>query len=186
VDFLNKITKPNEGEVPQYFVRDSHPAIIEPELFDLVQYEFQRRAASGQNSMSAHPFSCKIFCGDCNGLYGPRVWHSTSQYRRHRTVWQCNDKYKGGDICRAPHVTEEQVEAAFLEAFNQRIIRRAEIFANYEALLAALTDTTDIDAEAAALTSECEVVMELTRKANRNSMILTVIEKPPSAITESL
>jgi len=32
-------------------------------------------------------------------------------------------------------------------------------------MLAVLTNTTDIDAEAVALTSECEVVMELTRKA---------------------
>lgn len=30
VDFLTKKTKINEGEVPQYYVEDSHPAIIEP------------------------------------------------------------------------------------------------------------------------------------------------------------
>ena len=30
VDFLTKKTKVNEGEVPQYYVEDSHPAIIEP------------------------------------------------------------------------------------------------------------------------------------------------------------
>ncbi len=28
VDFLTKKTKPNEGEVPQYYVENSHPAII--------------------------------------------------------------------------------------------------------------------------------------------------------------
>jgi len=163
-DFLTKSQKVNEGEVPQWFVENSHPAIIEQDFFDLVQYEFQRRAATGQNSMSAHPFSCKIFCGDCGAMYGSKVWHSNDP-RRRRTVWQCNDKYKGEDICRAPHVTEEQVEAAFLEAFNQRITNKAEIFAAYDEMLAVLTDTTDIDAETAALTSECEVVMELTRKA---------------------
>ena len=41
VDFLTKKTKINEGEVPQYYVENNHPAIIEPELFDLVQTEIQ-------------------------------------------------------------------------------------------------------------------------------------------------
>jgi DNA invertase Pin-like site-specific DNA recombinase len=36
VDFLTKKSKLNEGEVPQYYVANSHPAIIEPEIFDLV------------------------------------------------------------------------------------------------------------------------------------------------------
>ena len=89
----------------------------------------------------------------------------SSDPRRRRTVWQCNEKYGKDEICRAPHLTEEQVEAAFLEAFNQRITNRAEIFAAYDEVLAALTDTAALDAEAAALTEECEVVMELTHKA---------------------
>lgn len=37
VDFLQKKTKINEGEVPQYYVENSHPAIIEPEEWDRVQ-----------------------------------------------------------------------------------------------------------------------------------------------------
>ena len=39
VDFLSKKTKENEGEVPQYYVENSHPAIIEPEEWELVQIE---------------------------------------------------------------------------------------------------------------------------------------------------
>lgn len=31
VDFLSKKKKANEGEVPQYYVENSHPAIIVPE-----------------------------------------------------------------------------------------------------------------------------------------------------------
>ena len=44
VDFLTKKTKVNEGEVPQYYVVGNHEAIIEPETFDKVQRELQRRA----------------------------------------------------------------------------------------------------------------------------------------------
>ncbi len=37
VDFLTKKKKINEGEIPQYYVENSHPAIITTEVFDLVQ-----------------------------------------------------------------------------------------------------------------------------------------------------
>ena len=37
VDFLTKKQKVNEGEIPQYYVEGDHEAIIEPEVFDLVQ-----------------------------------------------------------------------------------------------------------------------------------------------------
>ncbi len=36
-NFLTKKMKVNEGEVPQYYVENSHPAIVEPEVFDLVR-----------------------------------------------------------------------------------------------------------------------------------------------------
>ena len=163
-DFLNKTQKINEGEVPQWYVQNSHPAIIDQDFFDLVQYELQRRAASGQNTVSAHPFSGKIFCGECGAMYGSKVW-SSNEPRLRRTVWQCNEKYKGGPICRAPHLTDEQIVAAFLAAFNQRLENRDVIFAAYDEALIELTDTTTLDAEAAALTNECEVVTALIRKS---------------------
>ena len=42
IDFLTKTTKVNEGEVPQYYVQNSHPAIIEPDEFGAVQIEIER------------------------------------------------------------------------------------------------------------------------------------------------
>ena len=45
VDFLTKKTKVNEGEVPQYYVEESHPAIIPPEEFELVQAEMAAELA---------------------------------------------------------------------------------------------------------------------------------------------
>jgi len=44
IDFLTKARRQNFGEIPQYFVENSHPAIIEPVFFELVQHELQRRA----------------------------------------------------------------------------------------------------------------------------------------------
>ena len=36
-DFLTKKVVKNTGQVPSYFVEQSHPAIIAPETFELVQ-----------------------------------------------------------------------------------------------------------------------------------------------------
>ena len=49
VDFLQKKMKVNEGEVPQYYVENSHEAIIDPLLFDRVQEEMARRKALGRS-----------------------------------------------------------------------------------------------------------------------------------------
>jgi len=70
VDFLAKRQKVNKGEVQMYMVTDSHPAIIEPEIWDLAQVEMKHRKSIGRWSSSAHPFSGKIFCGDSNHLFG--------------------------------------------------------------------------------------------------------------------
>jgi hypothetical protein len=97
VDFLTKKTKVNEGEVPQYYVENSHPAIIAPEVFDLVQSESKNENAR-TSSKRIGCFSGKIICGECGGLYGSKVWHSNSKYRR--AVWQCNNKFKNGTYCK--------------------------------------------------------------------------------------
>ena len=49
VDFLTKKMKPNQGEVPKYYVENSHPAIIEPTAFDEVQAELARRRQAKYN-----------------------------------------------------------------------------------------------------------------------------------------
>ena len=41
VDFLTKKQKVNEGEVPQYYVEDNHPAIIDPLEFDMGKQKLQ-------------------------------------------------------------------------------------------------------------------------------------------------
>ena len=103
VDFLTKKTKVNEGEVPQYYVEDSHPAIIEPWEWEQVQTELERRKNSRNRHRQTSPFSGKIHCADCGGIFGAKTWHSTDRYRR--VIWQCNGKFKGEHKCKTPHLT---------------------------------------------------------------------------------
>ena len=143
VDFLTKKKKVNEGEIQQYYIEESHPAIIPPETFDLVQIEFQKR--KGQRKSTAGVFASKIICGDCGSFYGSKVWHSTSKYRR--TIWQCNQKFKNKEKCSTPHLTEEQLKQAFVEVFNSTIENRDELISTINELVCTLTDTSKIDAQ---------------------------------------
>ncbi|MEG1779648.1 MAG: recombinase family protein, partial [Oscillospiraceae bacterium] len=127
-DFLEKKMKTNEGELPQYYVENSHPAIVSKEVFDLVQLEFSKR--KGIRKSTAGCFSGKVICGDCGGYYGSKVWHSTSKYRR--IIYQCNRKFKNDKKCFTPHLTENMLNVAFVEVFNRMITDRDEIISTLE------------------------------------------------------
>lgn len=50
VDPITKKRKLNRGELPQYFVENTHEAIIPKETYDKVQVEMETRRAAGQLS----------------------------------------------------------------------------------------------------------------------------------------
>ena len=162
VDFLQKKMKTNEGEVPQYYVQNSHPAIIDPYEWDLVQAEIARRKELGQRYSANSVFSATIVCGDCGAFYGAKVWHSTDQYRR--TVWQCNDKFKDEHRCKTPHLAEQQIQTLFLRAFNKLHSMRESILEDSLLVQRELFDCTELDAQQTALAEEMELAAELVRR----------------------
>lgn len=143
-DFLQHKTKRNDGEVPQYYVENSHPAIIQPDEWNSVQAELERRRGLGSKYSGGTEFMSKLVCGDCGSAYGPKVWHSTDQYRK--TVWQCNGKFKGGTRCSTPTLTEDAIKSAFVRAYNSAMSDREGVVADLEAMRDALFDTASIDA----------------------------------------
>ena len=102
------------------------------------------------------------FCGECGSFYGSKVWHSTSKYRR--VILQCNAKFKNDEKCSTPHLYEDNLKQAFLEAFNSLLENKAEILQGYEAIIQFLTDTSKIDKESVKMQSEIKVVTELLQK----------------------
>ena len=161
VDFLTKKMKPNEGEVPQYYVENSHPAIITPAVFDEVQLEIERRRQC-KYTCRGDCFSSHIICGECGAFYGSKVWHSNDPYRH--TVWECNNKYKNERICTTPHLTEDEIKAAFVKAINQMVSSKAALLREYRQIIAQLTDTAVPEGELARQREEHEVVEGLLRR----------------------
>ena len=175
VDFLQKKTKVNEGEVPQYYVENSHPAIIEPEEWDRVQIELARRKASGVATCSNSPFSTKVFCGDCGSRYTPITWHSTDKYRR--IIWQCINKFHNPVKCTTTHLTAEQLEQKFLEMFAIYFADRKATIDTLRYVQKTLTDTDFIDDDIEACEREMDILTEMIRQTVMQNASATVSEE---------
>ena len=143
MDFLTKKQKVNEGEVPQYFIEDSHPPIIEPQEFELVQAEIERRKGLGKEYSGSSIFSAKIVCSCCGGFFGSKVWHSTSKYRR--VIWQCNHKFQNGEKCKTPHLYEDEIKKRFIKVCNRIAADKENFVASCRQIVEMLSDTAAID-----------------------------------------
>ena len=143
VDFLTKMQKVNEGDVPQYFIEDSHPPIIEPEEFELVQAEIARRKEIGKVYSSSNIFSTKLVCSCCGGFFGSKVWHSTSKYRR--VIWQCNHKFQNGEKCKTPHLYEDEIKKRFIEVCNRIASDKEDFLISCQQIVEILSNTAALD-----------------------------------------
>lgn len=168
VDFLTKKQKKNEGEVPQYYVENSHPAIIAPDEWEEVQREFVRRKEIGRAYSGNTLLSTRLICDECGGYFGAKVWHSNDKYRKE--IWQCNNKFKGNQNCTTPVVTEENVKERFMVAIGKMLNERDTVMENCRMIQKQLTDCAGIDEQIEALLQEIEIVVELTHRCiNENA-----------------
>lgn len=140
-DFLEHKMKKNNGELPSYYVENSHPGIIDKEEWTMVQEELKRRENFRYSYQTANPYLAKLQCEECGHFFGVKVWHSNSPHRKE--ILQCNGKYKCG--CSLPHFTEEEVNEKFVNAYNQVMNNRNELIQDTKEVIVLLTDTTEID-----------------------------------------
>lgn len=171
-DFLTKRKKINEGEVPQYYVENSHSPIISPEAFELVQEEFGRRKVAGSYTSAINCFASRIVCGDCGGFYGSKVWHSSDKY--HRTIWQCNHKYKNEEKCQTPHLDEGVIKQVFIEAFNSVLTNKSVILDSYEQIMDRLTDSIGLEKQSDKIEVDMkniEVLVENLIDKNKSTLL---------------
>ena len=141
VDFLNKKRAENTGQVPQYYVEDSHPAIIEKEMWEAVQLEMERRRNFSlkyriqklESATEYNPFAGRVICGSCGHAYGRKVWNSTDD-RLRRIVWRCNGKYvvKGEKGCESRHIDDGILYQAFVDVFNAMLENKAYFIGKWQ------------------------------------------------------
>ena len=74
-DYLSHAKKYNHGEEELVVIRDHHEAIIDRELWDIVQAELKKRdrhGTLGQGHSNRYVFSGKIKCGECGASFVSR------------------------------------------------------------------------------------------------------------------
>lgn len=91
-DPIGKHRRKNHGELPQYYVENTHEAIIDKETFDYVQAEIARRKELGpfaNKSLATCCFTGKIKCPHCglSYMHEHRTDRGTSQ-----EFWTCGSR----------------------------------------------------------------------------------------------
>ena len=115
-DYLTKKKVVNNGEVPKYYVRGNHEAIIDSESWDRVQELLNRPQVRERKRNSPHLFSGIIMCACCGGLCGEKCWHPGTPYEE--KVFQCNDKIKKKTACRFKPLHLKTLKVRVLNAYN--------------------------------------------------------------------
>ena len=143
VDFLSKKRADNNGQVPQYYVEDSHPAIIDKEMWEAVQLEMERRRNFAlqygikklEYATTSNLFAGRVICGACGQIFGRKVWNSTDE-RLRRIIWRCNGKYpaKGKKGCVSRHIDDGVLYQAFVEVFNTLVENKEYFFDKWQKL----------------------------------------------------
>lgn len=125
VDFISHTAKKNEGELPQYYVKNDHPAIIKRATWDETQVQLQIRTNSSYSCGT--PFSYKLFCGKCGSSYQRKpMYHE--YYVNTVQLWICKNRFT--DIrCDNIKLFEKQLEVAFHDAI-------IHLYSNYETIFA--------------------------------------------------
>ena len=163
VDYLEHRIETNKGHLPQYYVENSHPAIINREEWEIVQAELTRRESLGAAYSGNSIFSSKLICGDCGGFYGRKIWHSTSKYSR--SVYRCNSKYdKSHDRCQTPALSEDMIKEKFVIAYNQVMQEKERILEDINEVIKVLSDTSELDAKVIEFQNKMEVISGLVDK----------------------
>jgi len=168
IDFLSKKRVVNNGIVPQYYVKNSHEAIIPQELYLQVQEELVRRTCLYDSKGSKRVYSSKyalssiVFCGECGEIYRRVHWNNRG---KKSVVWRCLSRLEEmGTACSSDTILEADLQNAVIKAINTVIADREgfilKLSENIRIALGAEfdKDTGDIDAKLDELQNELVIL----------------------------
>ncbi len=138
-DPITKKHVKNTGQLPQYFVENTHEAIIDMKTFRYVQDEMKRRQKLGplaNKSLNITCFTRKIRCSKC-GCFFTRCtrsikikYFSTLQHTNgHYYVWDCGRHRMNTSLCETSEIPEILLkkcctEVLGLDEFDEQIFSK--------------------------------------------------------------
>ena len=112
----------NKGEAKKYYSENTHPAIINPEIFDKVQEILKDRNPKiktenfGQKNL--YPFSKKLICAQCGHFYSHKFNNTNKPWRT--AIWICTNKSTySSNACSNHNIKDEVLKEKFVEAYNE-------------------------------------------------------------------
>ena len=130
-DVLSKKRLENDGtRAPQYLVENTHPAIIEKEIFDLAQEQRERRKDGDGDDVgnsrftSKYPFSGLLVCRECGAKLRRHV--RTVGGKKKVASWGCANRIVNGRAaCDSRHVREDVLERTYFSTVR-RVLKSGE------------------------------------------------------------
>ncbi len=110
----------NRGELDQYYIESTHPAIIDRETFDRAQ-QFYRQKISQRNPLPKSSMSLKIKCGVCGGIL------RRTKTRKHTVFWRCGTYLKEAAKCPICSIRDSEIQAAFVRMYNKLKLHKGTI-----------------------------------------------------------
>lgn len=111
-DPITKGKKKNEGELPQYYVRNSHEGILDRDTQQKIKEQRKKRMEETNKKRGSYPFSRRITCSICGKHF---VHHPYNK----KYEWVCRTHLiKGRAYCARMAIPEERLEELTAEAMG--------------------------------------------------------------------
>lgn len=103
----------NKGEVDQYYVEHTHPAIIAQDVFEKAQLLMKKRAERMPVTPAKYPLSKKLFCGECGSIFSRKVSNTG------HIAWGCRKHLRQSEDCPTDRIAEQDIYTAFVRMYNK-------------------------------------------------------------------
>ena len=162
-EFMGKKYQTNYGQQTEYYLRDTHPAIISREDFAKVA-EIKKKQAAPKGELIVSPFRKKLICGKCGHSY------SSSNYLNNLS-WHCGFRNNVPAPCDNITVRDRTLHFAFRAMCDKLHTHGAKIFGTCIHELKRLHKAQDNNTDEA--TQVRKEIAELKDKKHRLSKLLT-------------
>ena len=157
-DPISKVTKINNGERPQHYIENHHPAIIDSATFGRVQEEMARRngkrkikqvgtkTEQGKYS-SKYALTELLVCGECKTPYRRCTWTVGG---KKKIVWRCINRLDyGKKLCHtSPTIEENVLQDAIMSAIMKTAKQNIEVLTTLKTHIAMGLEISDTEDEA--------------------------------------
>lgn len=196
-DLFSKKSVRNTGELPMYLIKNHHIPIIEPEVFDKVQYELKRRynKTIRVNENLATRYSSKyaltdiVVCGECGAKYKRVTWTSLGEKR---VVWRCKSRLAyGKKLCKnSPTMDEADLHRAIIKSLNMMLKSKSTLNEMLKGSLAALLGANRGEMRVGSISNEITMlnnrVYDMVREEIENRTDTDVIEQKCAELHEKI